>query len=999
MRTTIKLRRASLALCIVASLAAGPAIAQSTTGSIFGQVTPGSGDTVVIEGSSGTARSIGVDANGHYTAPQLPLGTYKVTLQQAGTTVQSRDHITLKVGGGTEVSFMPADAKTLAGVSVDATTTPPIDVSTVDSRTVVTAAQLAKLPLARSAEAAALLAPGVAGNSGGFTGPTGKSLVTFGGSAASENAYYINGFNTTDSLNALGGLTLPYGSIDQEEVYTGGYSAMYGRSDGGVINQVGKRGTDEWHFGAQVLWEPKFARADANNTYYENGLPDSPVAGGLYSPNRYSHQNTTTTSAYVGGPLIKDKLFFFFSAEQETETGNTVNSVDNTSPYVNYKRESPRWYGKLDWNINASNTLELTGVSDKRESSGTIYDYDYPDRKRGDFINYNDNTKTGGDLYVAKYTSYITDNLTLSATYGKMKTHNYDQPGGYDDSLTYVSGSTFQNPALNGGNPIGNNQVVQSISSPNSGNKSSNLRIDLSYILGSHTISIGIDNQRSQALDQGSVDSADGYNWSYGKSDPNTPIVSGLGVPGTAGFPNGEEGYYVQKNVDSSLSSVTSSQHAQYIEDKWQVSDRWLLQLGLRNDQFTNYNPAGEAYVSQHKPQWAPRLGFSWDVLGDSSFKVFGNAGRYYLGLPLGPAIGAATSQIGTSTYYTYSGIAADGTPTGLTPISGAVSSLRYFGQLPDARTVASKDLKAEYQDEFILGFTKTLGADWTYGVRVMRRDLRNAIDDFCDVALISDKAAALGYDANNTNSCYIINPGRANTFTLVDANGQYVNVPLTNAEAGFPRLKRQYYSAEFQLEHPFDGTWYGNMTYVFSRSYGNTEGQLRSDIQQGSAAISEDWDDGAIMQYANGPQNNDHTHQIKFYGYYQITPEWLVSSSLNLTSGAPKRCLGYYGEDREDFLGYGSVYHFCNGEPSPPGKQGRMPWMRQIDLGLTYRPAFAEHKLAFNLSVFNLLNGQAILNQSPVSESAANSPNPLYTTPMVQQTPRYARLSVSYDY
>jgi hypothetical protein len=283
--------------------------------------------------------------------------------------------------------------------------------------------------------------------------------------------------------------------------------------------------------------------------------------------------------------------------------------------------------------------------------------------------------------------------------------------------------------------------------------------------------------------------------------------------------------------------------------------------------------------------------------------------------------------------------------------------------------------------------------------VRVMRRDLRNAIDDFCDVALISAKSAALGYDATNTNSCYIINPGRSNTFTLVDANGQYVNVPLSNAEAGFPRLKRQYYSAEFQLEHPFDGTWYGNVTYVFSRSYGNTEGQLRSDIQQASAAVSEDWDDAAIMEYANGPQNNDHTHQIKFYGYYQITPEWLVSSSLNLTSGSPKRCLGYYGEDREDFLGYGSVYHYCNGEPSPPGKQGRMPWMKQIDLGLTYRPAFAEHKLAFNLSVFNLLNGQATLNLNPVSESAANSPNPLYTTPMVQQTPRYARLSVSYDY
>lgn len=76
--------------------------------------------------------------------------------------------------------------------------------------------------------------------------------MSFGGSSAAENAYYINGFNSTDPLGGPGGLTLPYGSIDQQEIYTGGYSAKYGRSDGGVINAVGKRGTNEWRFGGQI---------------------------------------------------------------------------------------------------------------------------------------------------------------------------------------------------------------------------------------------------------------------------------------------------------------------------------------------------------------------------------------------------------------------------------------------------------------------------------------------------------------------------------------------------------------------------------------------------------------------------------------------------------------------------------------------------------------------------------------------------------------------------
>ncbi|PWF66095.1 TonB-dependent receptor, partial [Vibrio sp. T9] len=120
----------------------------------------------------------------------------------------------------------------------------------------------------------------------------------------------------------------------------------------------------------------------------------------------------------------------------------------------------------------------------------------------------------------------------------------------------------------------------------------------------------------------------DGYYWSYGRADPNTPISTGLGVPATGGIVNGQDGYYAIRHVTSSLASVRSSQRAQYIEDKWQVDDRWLLSLGLRNDQFENYNRDGDAYVTQHRPQWAPRLGFSWDVNGDASFKVYGNAGR-----------------------------------------------------------------------------------------------------------------------------------------------------------------------------------------------------------------------------------------------------------------------------------------------------------------------------------------------------------------------------------
>jgi outer membrane receptor protein involved in Fe transport len=1005
---TIAPHRRGLYAAVAAGLAiASPfALAQSTTGSIFGQVPLAGTETVQIKSTTGVTRTVSVDAHGRYVASELPLGTYAVSLLRDGAVVDTRDGISLRVGSGTEVSFAPVAAKELGAVKVSAVTTPPIDVTSVDSRTIITSQQLAQLPLLRSAESIALLAPGVVNNSGGYVGPTGQSLVSFAGSAASENAYYLNGFNTTDPQRGFGGITLPYGAIEQQEIYTGGYSAQYGRSDGGVINMVGKRGTNEWHVGAQVLWEPDFARSDQQNTYYTNGLPPSPVAGKLYDLNSKDTQWTRTYDAYLGGPLIKDKLFLFLAAEASKQDGQTVNPVADSQGYggstqtvQRFHDTDPKWYGKLDWNITDSNILELTGASNREETQGTIYNYDYATEQRGSFVNYADTIKTGGTVYSAKFTSYITDNLTLTAMYGKMRTDNYDSPGGYNGDLTYLTDIQNQNPALNGGTPIGNSQITESLYNPNRHDQSNNLRVDLTYQLGQHTISLGIDNLNSRAIDQGSQTSGPGYFWEYGyTTTPTVALIPNLGVGAPANYPNGASGYYAIQNVDNSIASVRSAQRAQYIEDKWQVSDRWLVSLGLRNDQFTDFNADSQAYVAQTKPQWAPRLGFSWDVNGDASFKVYGNAGRYYLGMPLNPALNAAGAYVSTVQYYTYSGIAADGTPTGLTPFSGAVSPNNTYGVLPDPKTVTAQNLKSEYQDEFIAGFTKAIDNQWVYGAKLTRRILRNDIDDYCDVQTIENKAAELGYTVNATNSCYLINPGRANTFTVIDATGAYRSVELTNADFGFPAMKRKYYGLETFLEHPFDGKWYGKVDYVFSRSYGDTEGQLRSDIRQTASSTSIDWDFPELMSYSNGAQSNDHTHQIKLFGYYQIAPHWQASGNVQLVSGNPRNCLGYYGPNQTDPDGYGSYYHWCGGQPSPPGTY-RLPWNKQVDVGLTYSPAVPAGKLALSVNVFNLFNSQTVLNAYPFFQISPGTADPLYGSAVIRQQPRYLRLSATYDY
>jgi len=493
------LRHSALALALAFGLGGtGVVLAQSTTGNIFGTAQPG--DTVQISGSTGITREVPVDASGRYQFNNLPVGSYQVDLKRNGAVVDSRKNVNLTVGKGSDVSFnAPAgagNAQSLESVTVTANSLPPVDVSTVDSRTVITSEQLAKLPLARTAESIALLAPGAVQGSGYFSGPTGNALVSIGGGSVTENAYYINGFNTTDPLSGFGGITLPYGAIDQQEVLAGGYGAAYGRSAGGVISQVGKRGTNEWHFGAQVLWEPRGTRSTSGNDLYIINTSTT-KAGQIYNYNRKDTQMRTVESAYVGGPLIKDKLYIFLAAEQERLNQDTYKSAD-TSKYYDREYRNPKYYGKIDWNINDSNILEVTGASNKQNYDANVYNFDYGTLKRGALIGKDTSgvplNKTGADLYTAKFTSYITDDLTLSVLYGKMKgTYYVDSSSSPNPAILNPN---LQDPALNGGNSITNDNPTARIYDPEHKSTNTNLRVDLSYHIGDHTITAGIDNQK-----------------------------------------------------------------------------------------------------------------------------------------------------------------------------------------------------------------------------------------------------------------------------------------------------------------------------------------------------------------------------------------------------------------------------------------------------------------------------------------------------------------------
>src|SRR5699024_9321193 len=132
-------------------------------------------------------------------------------LLRDGEAVSSRSGVNPAAGGAVAVNFSSAGATEntteLGGVTVSATQVPSIDVTTTNQVTTITHKDLERLPLARNAESIALLAPGVNVSMGELRGgPLGTPAVTFGGASQAENAYYIDGMNTTDALYNQGGI-------------------------------------------------------------------------------------------------------------------------------------------------------------------------------------------------------------------------------------------------------------------------------------------------------------------------------------------------------------------------------------------------------------------------------------------------------------------------------------------------------------------------------------------------------------------------------------------------------------------------------------------------------------------------------------------------------------------------------------------------------------------------------------------------------------------------
>ena len=1037
-----RLARKKIVLSVALALGVygGAAMAQSTVGSAYGTSDPGAQIQLTNLGS-GQVRTVTADSDGHFRATALNPGSYRVTFPQKGQAV-SRD-ITVAAGGGFNLdagtaaaataSVSSANATQLGSITVQANAVPSIDVSSVQTTTTFTADQLKALPIARNVTAVALLAPGVTRGDSAF-----GNLASFGGASVAENSYYVNGFNVTNQFDSLSFAQVPYEAIDQENIQDGGFGPQYGNSTGGVVSVQTKRGTNEWKGGIDDTWNPESLMGTQPSIYRNNGT----ISQINSSNHNYSLGNNNTSgtfdftnrwSAWLGGPLIKDKLFIF-GMVSETKTNDSgygpylPDGATSGGGFQSAQEKDPYWLVKLDWNINESNVIEYTGFSDTRHISTDVYNYGFDQNNNPYHFDQQGvyNQKFGGQTNILKYTGYITDNFNIQAQYGKSKNKRINTATAADGTQESFDGNIAN--AVNAPgcpvivderNPVEAGQISHYnscafvpgglLNSDNGQDSRSSARLDLEWKLGDHDLTAGY--TRDVTTSQSGQVGEGGSTYIYVPNDEN----SGADPADNS----------VVQQVFATGARVGIIQRAQYINDAWHISDNFLANIGLRNDQFNNKNGIGQSYVRQgHDLQ--PRLGFSWDVHGDSSLKIYGSAGDYSLPIDAGVALRGSSAALFTEQQFTYTGVdPRTGAPLGLTPLPGADGALVYLngenGTTPNPGSVATQNLKPFKQREFILGAQQQL-AGWTLGVKGTFRKVLNGLDDICDFRPINAYANAtygmnlptdsLGPSNPLAPGCYIANPGSAVSLLepLVTGSTQLYPIKLAGSQVA-PDYKRNYYSLTLTAEKNFDDKFYLNVSYVWAKSYGNSEGLVDSNIGQADTGTSELFDYPEIMIGNNGNLPNDRRHTLKAFGAWNITPEWQLGANFIIQTGRPENCYGDNPVDDSIVGGYGqgggSPYLYCydasgnNGHIAARGTIGTTPTYWQLDLNGAYKPTWMKG-LTLRATVFNVFNKNQYVsvNENQNANGGASIFNATtYLNPTAFQTPRYVQLNAEYDF
>ena len=996
-----QLKKAALTVALGACLGTiAPSFAQSATGAVAGRAN--AGDQITITNTAtGLTRTVTVGADGTYRQGQLPIGNYTITVKGDGS--DQAIEVAVPLGGTATVNIGSAAASTLDAVVVSGSRViNRVDVRSTESSFNVNREELARMPVAQDMSSVALLAPGVVAGNASFGG------ISFGGASVAENSVFINGLNVTDFYKRQSFSAAPYAFFKEFQVKTGGYSAEFGRSTGGVINAVSRSGSNEVEGGVEVTFTPEAGRARAEDHYYADGRV-----------NVRSSQNRSSalkTNVWGAGPLIEDKLFIFAMYEQRDNHGGSTNSAGER--WTGRESDNGFWGAKLDWNISNDHLLELMAFSDEGDTDYATYSYDWANGKRGDSAISTSRASSGGTSGSVTYTGYLTDTFTAKAMYGINRSSSYNSSPA-DQLCDYV---TYNNASWG--------STYRSMGSPNLGchpggtvvsheDERIAKRLDFEWVLGDHQLRFGWDHELMTTDRTTFYPGASRKYHTIYSVNPGDLLDNGSVVP--AGV---TEMVYVRERADGGKFDIKAS--AMYVEDNWNITPSLMVNIGARMDTFENMTAAGTTFTKQDN-LFSPRLGFSWDVKGDGATKLFGNLGRYYMPIPSILSYTFAGGLKDERSYYALNGFTNE-----INPVTGAAYISPVLGQqlgdidtsynvsVADLRQSIDRDLDAVYQDEAILGFQAMINEAWSWGVTATYRRMDNALDDMRINALCG---------VRHSNLWPVANPGDKLTlwgtkamgcaedgWVTIDTSKEGYITTGSNKIIGYFKPKRTYKALEFQIDRAWDDKWAFNASYIWSKSEGNHEGPVNSDTNYADTGMVQHWDHPANNE-RYGELFNDREHQIKLRASYKFNEMWSVGGTLSAMSGGPITAFGVTWPDENlavaSYTSTGSgggtgwlCVQNCSGSYtdrvyrfSPRGDFGNMPWTYNLGATVTWTLPVEGIDLKARLSVYNLLNDQEVTNISARYEGQPGVMRDTFGTATNWQSPRYTQLVVTWNF